>query len=57
MSVIQELRRSHAQGGAFLAAFEVGPDNSFGWFASRNQLLEFDILPLLLARTEVRDGL
>jgi hypothetical protein len=57
VSVIQELRRSHAHGGAFLAAFEVGPDNYFDWFASRNQLLEFDILPLLLARTEVRDAL
>lgn len=57
VSTIQEICRSHANGGALLAAFEVGPNDDFDWFASRNRLLEFDILPLLLARTEVRDAL
>jgi hypothetical protein len=57
VSIIRELCRSHANGGAFLAAFEVGPNSDFDWFASRNRLIEFDILPLLLARTEVRDAL
>jgi hypothetical protein len=57
VSVIEELRRSHANGGALFAAFEVGPDSCFDWFASRNRLLEFDILQLLLARSEVRDAL
>jgi hypothetical protein len=57
VSVIQEICRSHANGGALLAAFEVGPNSDLDWFASRNRLLEFDILPLLLARTDVRDAL
>lgn len=57
VSTIQELCRSHANGGALLAAFEIGPNSDFDWFASRNRLLEFDILPLLLARREVRDAL
>lgn len=57
VSTIQEICGSHTNGGAFLAAFEVGTNSDFDWFASRNRLLEFDILPLLLARTEVRDAL
>jgi hypothetical protein len=57
VSAIQELCRSHTHGGALLAAFEVGPNSDFDWFASRNRLLEFDILPLVLARREVRDAL
>ena len=57
VSTIQELCRSHANGGALLIAFEVGPNSDFDWFASRERLLDFDILGLLLARREVRDAL
>jgi hypothetical protein len=56
-TVLSELRKSHANGGAYLAAFRVGPDSVFDWYASRNRLLEWDILPSLLRREEIRGSL
>ncbi|HXR39269.1 MAG TPA: hypothetical protein VN776_09255 [Terracidiphilus sp.] len=55
--VLDCLCESHSNGGALLAATRVGPDEAFDWFASRNRLLEFDILPHLLRRKEVRESL
>jgi len=48
------LRESHSNGGALFACFRVGDSRTFDWFASRNRLAEFDILPSLLRREEVR---
>jgi len=51
---LDRLRVTHSNGGAFLATVRVGSDDVFDWFASRNRLLENDILPLLLRRREFR---
>ena len=56
-SVLNRIRESHANGGAFFASFSVGPSEAFDWFASRNRLLEFGILRQLLGRNEVSDAL
>jgi hypothetical protein len=53
--VLNSLRASHSNGGAFLKAVRVGDSDVFDWFASRNRLLEHEILPLLLHRSEIRD--
>ncbi len=53
--VIDRLRDTHSNGGAFLAVVRLGPDHIFDWFASRNRLPENDILPLLLSRDQLRD--
>lgn len=55
--VLDRLRATHSNGGAFLSALRVGPDDVFDWFASRNRLLEYDILPQLLHRDELRGAL
>ncbi|KAA6464581.1 hypothetical protein DYQ86_01005 [Acidobacteria bacterium AB60] len=55
--VLNRLRDSHSNGGAFLNAVLVGHSEVFDWFASRNRLLEFEILPRLLRRNEIRDSL
>lgn len=55
--VMQSLRQSHGNGDALLAAFVIGPDTHFDWFAARSQLLEFDLLRSLLSRDEVRQAL
>src|SRR3954454_19129838 len=52
--VLDSLRESHSNGGAIFATFRVGDSRTFDWFASRNRLAEFDILPSLLRREEVR---
>jgi hypothetical protein len=52
--VLERLRLTHSNGGAFLAVVRVEADNTFDWFASRNRLLENEILPLLLHRSEIR---
>src|SRR5271154_6755452 len=53
--VLNRLRASHSNGGAFLKAVRIGHSNVFDWFASRKRLLEYEILPLLLHRSEIRD--
>jgi len=52
---LNRLRATHSNGGAFLKAVRVGESEVFDWFASRNRLLEDEILPLLLRRTEIRE--
>jgi hypothetical protein len=52
--VLERLRVNHSNGGAFIASVRVGSNEVFDWFASRNRLLEYDILPLLLRRDEIR---
>ncbi len=52
--VLDSLRESHSNGGAIFGTFRVGDSRTFDWFASRNRLAEFDILPSLLRREEVR---
>ena len=52
--VLNRLRVTHSNGGAYLATVRVGSDDVFDWFASRNRLLENDILPLLLRREEFK---
>jgi hypothetical protein len=53
-NTLERLRASHSNGGAFLASVRVGPSPVFDWYASRNRLLEWDILPLLLRRREIK---
>jgi hypothetical protein len=55
--VLIRLRESHRKGGALLSAFQISPDAGFDWFASRNRLLEQDILASLLWRSEIRQAL
>lgn len=52
---LARLREVHSNGGAFLAGVRIGESEVFDWFASRNRLLEEDILSLLLRRRELRD--
>jgi hypothetical protein len=52
--VLEHLRATHSNGGAFLAVVRIEADSIFDWFASRNRLLENEILPLLLHRSEIR---
>jgi len=52
--VLEYLRESHSNGGSLFASFSVGESQIFDWFASRNRLAEFDILPSLLRRGEIR---
>lgn len=56
-TVLDEIRRSHDNGDALLTAFSVGSSTTFDWFASRNRLLEFDLLPRLLVREEIRQSM
>jgi hypothetical protein len=53
-TVITSLRNSHSNGGAFIAAISVGENEVLDWFLSRNRLLEYDFLSLLLRRSEIR---
>ena len=55
--LLERLRRSHRNGGAQLAAFTVGADRTFDWFASRNRLDEEGLLDLLLAHAVIRTAL
>jgi hypothetical protein len=54
--VLESLRYSHVNGGAFLCAFRISPDRTFDWFASRRRLLEHNILASILSRSEVRES-
>ena len=51
---LQRLRKSHDQGGAYLAAFDVGPNSVFDWFASRNRLTDEGLLDQLLCHSSIR---
>src|SRR5512143_417276 len=42
------LRESHSNGGAYIEAFDVLPDNVFDWFASRNRLEEEELIDTLV---------
>jgi len=53
---LQRLRKSHDQGGAYLAAFDVGPDSVFDWFASRNRLTDENLLDQLLGHASTRQA-
>jgi hypothetical protein len=55
--VLDRIRETHVNGGAFFASIHIGSNRDFDWFASRNRLLEFGILRQLLGRAEVRSGL
>jgi hypothetical protein len=52
--VLQSLRESHCNGGAMFATVSIGADRVFDWYASRNRLLEWDILPRILRREETK---
>jgi hypothetical protein len=55
--VLDSLRESHVNGGAAFASFRVADSHTFDWFASRNRFAEYDILPMILRREEVRTRL
>jgi len=52
-SVLQRIRETHANGGALFASFDVGSNEIFDWFASREQLPVFGVLRQILARPGV----
>jgi hypothetical protein len=45
---IEMIRTERRNGGAYLKAFEVGPDPVFDWFASRNRLWDERLLDWLV---------
>jgi hypothetical protein len=51
--VITSLRESHTNGGAYLAAFGVGSNPVFDWYASRNRLWEERLLVGLLSHPTI----
>jgi hypothetical protein len=51
------LRESHSNGGAHIAAFDVGPGDVFDWFASRNRLSEDGLIDSLITRPSIRTTL
>lgn len=55
--VLQCLRESHCNGGAVFATISVGSDRVLDWFASRNRWLEWEILPRILRREEIKESL
>ena len=54
---IAQVRRSHDNGGAYLAAFDVGTDPVFDWYASRNRLSEDGLLEGFVTHSVVREAL
>jgi hypothetical protein len=52
--VLQRLRESHCNGGAMFGTVSIGADRVFDWYASRNRLLEWEILPRILRREETK---
>lgn len=54
---IEQIRRSHDNGGAYLVAFDVGPDPVFDWYASRNRLFEDGVLAGFVTHPVVREAL
>ncbi|MGB6941718.1 MAG: hypothetical protein WBE37_04945 [Bryobacteraceae bacterium] len=54
---LRSLQQSHDQGGAHLAAFDVGPDVTFDWFASRNRLSDENLIDSLIIQPAIRAAL
>jgi hypothetical protein len=54
---LKQVRTSHSNGGAHVAAFAVGPDAIFDWFASRNRLCDDDLINHLIVHPAVREAL
>lgn len=56
-SFIEQVRKSHDNGGVYLAAFDVGPDRVFDWYASRNRLYDDGGLEGFVTHCVVREAL
>jgi hypothetical protein len=54
---IKQVRESHSSGGAYLTTFDVGADQVFDWFASRNRLTDEELLDSLLLHPSIRQAL
>ena len=54
---LRYLRESHSNGGAHIAAFDVPPDATFDWFASRNRLSEEELIDTLITHPAIREAL
>jgi hypothetical protein len=54
---IEHVRKSHDNGGAYLAAFDVAPDRVFDWYASRNRLSDDGCLEGFVTHYTVREAL
>lgn len=53
---LESLTASHRNGGVQVAAFHLGANRVFDWFASRNRLTEFGLLDALLAQPTIREA-
>ena len=51
--LLVRVRQTHNNGGAYLGAFEVGPDTVFDWFASRNRLWDERLLDWLVVHPTI----
>ncbi len=56
-AVLDRIRATYLNGGALFVSLNVGPNEVFDWFASRDQLSIFGILRQLLDRVEVTSSL
>ena len=54
---LERVRASHNNGGAHLAAFTLGPDVIFDWFASRNRLSDDDLVNSLIVHPAIPNAL
>jgi hypothetical protein len=54
---LSTIRESHSNGGAYLVAFDVGPDPVFDWYASRNRLWDERLLESLMGHSAIRTAL
>src|SRR5438874_12505340 len=54
LAFVESIANSHVNGGAQLAAFDVGANSDFDWFASRNRLSEFAVLDNLLVQSSFK---
>jgi hypothetical protein len=54
---IEQVRKSHDNGGAYLIAFDTGPDPVFDWYASRNRLRENGVLEGFVTHSVMRVAL
>lgn len=56
-TLLDELRRTHVNGGALLATFDVEGDPTSAWFSSRGRFDELGFFDVLLGSPELRDAL
>jgi hypothetical protein len=57
-AMLDELRRTHHNGGALLTAFALEHDDeTLHWFASRNRFVEYQFFQAFLGSVAVRDAL